>query len=336
MPKKIAINGFGRIGQQTFQVAFERPDLEIVAINDLTDNQILAYLLKHDSVYGTYEKDVKATEDSLIVEGKKIQASAQPDPEKLPWKDLGIDIVLECTGFFTEKEGAEKHLKAGAKKVIISAPSKSEDVPHFVMGCNQEKFDSKKDTIISNCSCTTNAIAPVVKALNDQFEIVKGLFTTIHSYTSTQNIVDGPSKKDPRRGRAAALNLVLTSTGAAKAVVKVIPELEGRLDGVAVRVPTPTVSLVDLTAHVTKPTSKEEVNDLFKKVAKESMKGVIGVCDEPLVSVDFRKDPRSAVIDLPSTMVEGGNLVKVLAWYDNEWGYAVGLVNMTEYVAKKM
>jgi len=338
MPKKIAINGFGRIGRQTFQVAFERPDLEIVAINDLTDNETLAHLLKYDSVYGHYEKSVKATEKSLIVNGKEIKASAEKDPEKLPWKDLGIDIVLECTGFFTEREGSEKHLKAGAKKVIISAPSKSPDVPTFVLGVNEEKYDSEKDHVISNTSCTTNAFAPVVKVLNDEFGIVKGLMTTIHSYTSTQNLVDGPprGKPDLRRARAAAVSFLPTTTGSAKDTVKVIPELEGRLDAIAIRVPTPCVSLVDFVAHLTKPTTVEEVAEAFKKASEDNLKGILDITEEPSVSIDFRKNTRSAIVDLPYLKVEGDNLVKVLAWYDNEWGYACRLVDMAEYVAKKM
>lgn len=338
MPTKIVINGFGRIGRQTFQVAFERPELEIVAINDLTDNETLAHLLKYDSVYGHYEKPVKATEKSLIIDGKEIKASAEPDPEELPWKDLGIDIVLECTGFFTEKEKAEKHLKAGAKKVIISAPSKSEDVPTFVLGVNEKKYNSEKDHIISNTSCTTNAFAPVVKVLNDEFGIVKGLMTTIHSYTSTQNLVDGPprGKPDLRRARAAAVNFLPTTTGSAKDTVKVIPELEGRLDAIAVRVPTPCVSLVDFTAHLTKPTTVGEVAEVFKKAAQGDLKGILAVTEEPLVSIDFRKNTHSAIVDLPSLRVIGDNLVKVLAWYDNEWGYAERLVDMAEYVAKKL
>lgn len=339
MPTKIAINGFGRIGRQTFQVAFERPELEIVAINDLTDNETLAHLLKYDSVYGLYEKPVKATQESLIVDGKEIKASAEPDPEKLPWKDLGIDIVLECTGFFTEKEGAQKHLKAGAKQVIISAPSKSEDIPTFVLGVNEEDFDPKKDHLISNTSCTTNAFAPIVKVLNDEFGIVKGLMTTIHSYTSTQNLVDGPlreRKPDLRRARAAALSFLPTTTGSAKDIGKIIPDLKGRLDALAIRVPTPTVSLVDFTAHLTKPTTIDEVTEIFKKASKGDLKGILDVTDKPLVSIDYVKNTYSVVIDLPYLRLTGENLIKVLGWYDNEWGYACRLVDMAEYVAKKM
>ena len=338
MSTKIAINGFGRIGRQAFQIAFERPELEIVAINDLADNKTLAHLLRYDSVYGLYEKDVKFTEKSLIVEGEEIIASAEKDPEKLPWKDLGIDIVLECTGFFTEKEGSEKHLRAGAKQVIISAPSKSPDVPTFVLGVNEEKFNPEKDHIISNTSCTTNAFAPLVKVLNDEFGIVKGLMTTIHSYTSTQNLVDGPprGKPDLRRARAAALSFLPTTTGSAKDTVKVIPELEGRLDSIAIRVPSPCVSLVDFTAHLTKPTSVEEVAEVFKKASQGDLKGILGINEEPLVSVDFRKNTYSSIVDLPYLRVKGENLVKVLSWYDNEWGYASRLVDMAEYVAKQI
>ena len=339
MSLKIAINGFGRIGRATFKNLLDDLDVEIVAINDLTSPKILSHLLKYDSVYGIYEKEVKGIEEGengfLIVDGKKFQVFAEKDPEKLPWEELGIDVVLECTGFFTNREGAEKHLKAGVKKVIISAPPKSEDIKVFVLGCNENEYDPKKDNIISNGSCTTNCLAPVAKVLNDNFSIVKSLATTIHSYTSTQKIVDSPAK-DLRRARAAAINIVPTTTGAAKAVVKVLPELMGRLDAVAVRVPTPVVSIVDFVALVTRPVTTEEVNEAFKKVSKEKMRGILAVSDKPLVSTDYQKNPYSAIVDSELTMVQGKNLIKVLAWYDNEWGYACRLAEMAKYIGEKI
>ena len=331
MATKIAINGFGRIGRAAFKIALESKKLEVVALNDLTDNKTLAHLLKYDSVYGTYEKKVEFSADSLTVGGKKFMSFAEKEPAKLPWKDLGVDVILECTGFFTLREGAESHLKAGAKKVIISAPSKSPDVKTFVLGVNEKDYDPSKDDIISNASCTTNALAPAVKVLNDELGIVKALMTTIHSYTSTQRIVDGPHK-DLRRARAAAINIIPTTTGASIATTKTIPELEKRLDGIAIRVPTAVVSVIDLVAHVTKPTSQEAVQQIYKKAADGSLKGILGVNQEPLVSTDFIKTPYSVVVDLPFIQVLGGNLVKVLAWYDNEWGYAERLVDMAEYV----
>ena len=333
---KIAINGFGRIGRPTFREILEKhPDLEVAAINDLTDNKTLAHLLKYDSLYGTYEKDIKWTEDSLKVDGKEIKALAEPDPSKLPWKEMEVDIVLECTGIFRDLSGAKKHLEGGAKRVIISAPAKNEGIPGYVLGVNEEKFDSKKDIIMDMGSCTTNCLAPVVKVLNDNFEILKGFMTTVHSYTNDQKILDLPHK-DLTRTRAAALNIIPTTTGAAKAIGKIIPELKGKLDGIALRIPTPTVSILDLIIEVKKATGREEVNDIFKKAAEsQALKGILGVESLPLVSSDFRVNPLSAIVDLDLTMVKD-NLVKVLAWYDNEYAYACRLAEFAEYVGKKI
>ncbi len=331
---KIAINGFGRIGRATFKNAIESKEIEIAAINDLTDTKTLAHLLKYDSVYGIYEKEVGFNKNSLTIDGKKYKVLAEKDPVKLPWKSLGVDIVLECTGFFTNYEGAKKHLEAGAKKVIISAPSKSPEVKTFITGVNEEKYDPQTDDVISNASCTTNCLAPVVKILNDNFGVAKGLMTTIHAYTSTQKIVDGPHQ-DLRRARAAAINIVPTTTGAATTVTKTIPELEGKLDGFAIRVPIPAVSIVDFVAHLKKEVTVEIVNATFEKEAKGKLKEILDVTRQPLVSTDLIKNPHLAVVDLPLTKVEEGNLVKVVAWYDNEWGYSVGLVKMTEYIASK-
>jgi len=328
---KIAINGFGRIGRPALKIILsEHPDLEIVAINDLTDTKTLAHLLKYDSNYGTYEKEVSYDEEHIIVNNKKIKVFAQKDPELLPWKDLGVDVVLECTGFFRDKEGANKHLKAGAKKVVISAPAKSEEINTFVLGVNEKKYNPQEDNIISNASCTTNCLAPVVKILNDNLGIEKGFMTTVHSYTNDQKILDLPHK-DLRRGRAAAMSIIPTTTGAAKAVVKTIPELEGRLDGMAMRVPTPAVSIVDFVATVKKSTSVDEVNSLFKKAAENNLKNILAVSEEPLVSMDFKGNKFSSIVDLPLTMANE-NLIKVCAWYDNEFGYACRLVEMAEVV----
>lgn len=328
---KIAINGFGRIGRPALKIILsEHPDLEIVAINDLTDTKTLAHLLKYDSNYGTYEKEVSYDEEHIIVNNKKIKVFAQKDPELLPWKDLGVDVVLECTGFFRDKEGANKHLKAGAKKVVISAPAKSEEINTFVLGVNEKKYNPQEDNIISNASCTTNCLAPVVKILNDNLGIEKGFMTTVHSYTNDQKILDLPHK-DLRRGRAAAMSIIPTTTGAAKAVIKTIPELEGRLDGMAMRVPTPAVSIVDFVATVKKSTSVDEVNSLFKKAAENNLKNILAVSEEPLVSMDFKGNKFSSIVDLPLTMANE-NLIKVCAWYDNEFGYACRLVEMAEVV----
>jgi len=334
---KIAINGFGRIGRPVLRKILDKqPDLEVVAINDLTEPKILAHLLKYDSVYGSYGKKVNFTAGLLMVEEKKIQIFAQTNPQNLPWAKLGVDIVLECTGAFADYEGAKKHLAAGAKKVIISAPSKDSDkIPSFVLGVNEEKFDSKKYDIVDMGSCTTNCLAPVAKVLNDNFGIVKGFMSTIHSYTNDQRILD-LAHKDLRRARAAALNIIPTTTGAAKAIGNVIPELKGKLDGIAFRVPTPTVSVLDLICEVAKKTTVEEVNNTFKKASQEKeLKGILAVEDVPLVSSDYIGNEFSAIVDVPSTMVID-NLVKVVAWYDNEWGYACRLAEFAEFVGRKL
>ena len=332
---KVAINGFGRIGRPTFKKLIESPNIQVVAINDLTDTKTLAHLLKYDSVYGIYDKEVGYTEKSIKVGGKEYQVLAEKDPTKLTWKKLGVDVVLECTGFFTDPQGASKHLKAGAKKVIISAPCKDRGVPAYVLGGNEEKYNPEKDHVISMGSCTTNCVVPVAKVINDNFEIEKALMTTVHSYTSTQKLVDGPHK-DLRRGRAAAVNVVPTTTGAAVSVIKVLPELEGKLDGIAIRVPSVDISLLDFVAQVKKLTTSDVVNKVFKQASQKELKGILAVEDLPLVSTDFIGNPYSAIIDSQFTMVEGKNLVKVLAWYDNEWGYACRLAEITEFVGKKL
>jgi len=341
MSIKIAINGFGRVGRPTFRrILDNHPDLEVVAINDLTDTKTLAHLLRYDSLYGIYKKTVKFTENALLVDGtsagKKIKVIAEKDPANLPWKELGVDIVLECTGIFRDFEGASKHLKAGAKKVIISAPSKDPGkIPSYVLGVNEEKFDSQKDKIVDMASCTTNCLAPVAKVLQDNFKIVRGFMTTCHSYTNDQQILDLPHK-DLRRARAAALNIVPTSTGAAKAIGNVIPELKGKLDGIALRIPTPTVSILDLICEIKNPATAQEVNYTFKKASqKKELKGILGVEDAPLVSSDYKGNYFSAVVDSELTMAQD-NLVKVVAWYDNEWGYACRLAEFVEYIGKKM
>lgn len=338
---KIAINGFGRIGRPTFRKLLEKDSgLEIAAINDLTDAHTLAHLLRYDSVYGIYQKPVKFSNKGILVDGtqkgKTIQILAEKDPTKLPWGKLGVDIVLECTGRFTDYEAVQKHLKAGAKKVIISTPSKSPDkISSFILGVNEEQFDASKHHVIDMASCTTNCLAPVAKVLNDNFKIVKGFMSTIHSYTTTQRILDLPHK-DLRRARAAALNIIPTTTGATKAIARVIPELEGKLDGMAYRVPTPTVSVLDLICQVEKETNSEEVNYAFKKASqKKELSGILGVEDALLVSTDYIGNSFSAVVDASLTQVIG-NLVKMVAWYDNEYAYAVRLADFTEFVAKKL
>jgi glyceraldehyde 3-phosphate dehydrogenase len=339
MPKaKIAINGFGRIGRQFFAAALEYghlKNLEIVAINDLTDPKTLAHLYKYDSVYGTHPGKVTAGLDYLEVNGVRAKIFAEKDPALLPWKKLGIDVVIESTGVFTEYEKAVAHIKAGAKKVIISAPSKSENIPTFVIGCNEDKYNPETDHVISMASCTTNAMAPIAKALHDRFKILKGTMTTCHSYTNDQRLLDLPHK-DLRRARAAALSLVPTTTGAAKAVEKVIPELKGKLNGLAIRVPTPVVSLLDFALVVEKDVTVEQVNDALRQAAKKELKGILAVTDEPLVSVDYKKSTYSSVVDAPLTMVVGGNLVKVIAWYDNEWSYSTRLVEFAKFVGEKL
>jgi len=333
---KIAINGFGRIGRPTFRRILENhPNLEIAAINDLTDNKTLAHILKYDSCYGIYNKEVSFDKDYLLVDGKKFRVFDEKDPRKLPWKDLGIDIVLECTGIFRDFEGANKHITAGAKRVIISAPAKSEQIPSYILGVNEEKFNSKEDKIVDMASCTTNCLAPIAKVLNDNFKIEKGFMTTVHSYTNDQRILDLPHE-DLRRTRAAALNIIPTTTGAAKALGKVIPALSGKLDGIALRIPTPTVSVLDLICEIEKKTNKTEVIELFKKAAlSEKLKGILAVEETPLVSSDYKGNSFSTIIDIPLIMVQG-NLVKIVAWYDNEFGYACRLAEFAEYIGKKI
>jgi len=323
---KVAINGFGRTGRPTLRTILDsHPNLQVVAINDLADSKTLNHLLKYDSIYGSYPKSI----------GAEVKMFSEKDPSVLPWKKLGVDVVLECSGVFTDIEGAKKHLTAGSKKVIISSPSKSDTVPTFVLGVNEEKYDAKKDDVISMASCTTNCLAPVAKVLNDSFGIVKGFMTTIHSYTNDQRILDLPHK-DLRRARAAALNMIPTSTGAAKAIGNVIPELKGKLDGIAIRVPTPTVSMLDLICELKKAVSVDEINAAFKKAAKApKFKGILYAEEEPLVSSDFIGNSYSAIVDLPSTMANA-NLVKIVAWYDNEWGYACRLAEFAEYIGKSL
>jgi len=307
----------------------------VVAINDLTDNETLAHLLKYDSVYGIYDHTVKATKDSLIVDNKGIKAFAEKDPVKLPWKKLGVDVVLECTGVFRTLEGSQKHLEAGAKRVIISAPGKGEGIPSYILGINEDKFNSKKDLICDMGSCTTNCLAPIVKVLDENYRIIKGFMTTIHAYTSDQRLVD-LSHKDLRRARAAALNMIPTTTGATKAICKVIPELEGKLNGMALRVPVPTVSVVDLVCEVEKKLTAEKVNAAFKKASQEKrFKGILAVEDTPLVSTDYIGNSFSSIVDAPSTKVID-NMVKVLSWYDNEWGYASRFADFIEFIGKKI
>jgi glyceraldehyde 3-phosphate dehydrogenase len=335
MATRIGINGFGRIGRQSLKAILENhsDELEIVAVNDLTDTQTNAHLLKYDSTYGQFPGEVEATEDALIVNGHKVKVIAQKDPALIPWADLGVDIVIESTGFFTDAPKAAAHLKGGAKKVIISAPAKGEDLT-VVLGVNQDQYDPAKHTIISNASCTTNCLAPTAKVLNDTFGIERGLMNTIHSYTNDQRIQD-QVHKDLRRARAAAANIIPTTTGAARALALVIPELKGRFDGMSLRVPTLTVSVVDFVITTRKEASIEAVNAAFKEAAAGSLKGILGYTDEPLVSSDFRGDPRSSIVDGLSTMVLGGNMIKVIAWYDNEWGYSNRVADLTAFIAGK-
>ena len=331
---RVAINGFGRIGRNVLRASLGSLDkIEFVCINDVTDAPTLAHLLKYDSVFGKIPAEVAVKGNSIILNGKEIKITAEKDPAKLPWKELNVDIALECTGLFTNREKAALHLAAGAKKVLISAPAKDEDIT-LCLGVNHESYDPKKHSIISNASCTTNCLAPVAKVLNDNFGIVKGLMTTVHAYTNDQKILDLPHK-DLRRARAAALSMIPTSTGAAKAVSLVLPELKGKLDGMAVRVPVPTVSLVDLTAELSKPGTAVEINSAFKAAADGKLKGVLEYVDELLVSVDFKGNPHSSIFDAPSTKVIGGNMVKVLAWYDNEWGFSSRMRDVVLYMAQK-
>ncbi len=335
MTTRVGINGFGRIGRQSLKAMIERaPDLEIVAVNDLVDAEMNALLFKHDSTYGQYPGDVRAGDRSIIIDGREIQILAEKDPANLPWRDLGVDIVLESTGIFTNAEKARAHLDAGARKVIISAPAKGEDIT-IVLGVNDDRYDPESHHIISNASCTTNCLAPAAKVVHDLVTIEKGLMNTIHSYTNDQRILD-VAHKDPRRARSAGQNIIPTTTGAAKALALVIPDLKGRFDGFSLRVPTPTVSVVDFTATVSRETSTDELNEAFRAAAAGPMQGILGVCDEPLVSMDFKGDTRSSIIDGASTMVLGGNMVKVIAWYDNEWGYSCRIADLVAHVAARM
>lgn len=332
MSKKIAINGFGRIGRNAFKLAFERDDIEVVAINDLTDTKTLAHLLKHDSTYGTYHYDVSYDENSIFVAGKQIRVLAERDPALLPWGEFGVDVVIEATGLFVQPEKARAHINAGAKKVVISAPAKGEGAKFIVLGVNEHEL-TREDDIISNASCTTNCIAPVMAVLEREFGIEKSLMTTVHSYTASQRILDAPAK-DLREARSAAENIVPTTTGAAIATAKVIPSLEGKFDGLSVRVPTPVVSLSDITAVLKRNTTKEEINEVFKRAAADPFyQGILAVTDEPLVSMDFKGNSHSSIVDLSLTNVVGGNLIKVVAWYDNEWGYSNRLVEIVADVA---
>jgi len=328
----IAINGFGRIGRAAFKAILDKPDLKIVAINDLTDTETLAHLLKYDSCYGRYEKKVSATVNSLVVNGVKYKVLAEKEPTKLPWRELNIDIVLECTGRFTNKEEAEQHLVAGAKMVIISAPAKSEDIKTIILSVNEKEL-RKGDKIISMASCTTNCLAPISKIILDNFGITKAIMTTVHAYTADQNLVDGPHK-DLRRARAAAINIVPTTTGAATAAAKTIPELLNKFDGLSIRVPTPVVSLCDIVFITGKPVTEEKVNQALIKAAKTDYKNIVEVTEEPLVSTDLINNPASAIVDLPLTKVIDGDLLKVVAWYDNEWGYSCRLADLVVYISK--
>jgi len=331
---RVAINGFGRIGRNILRASLGSLDrIEFVCINDVTDARTLAHLLKYDSVFGQIPAEVSVKDNSLILNGKEIKITAEKDPAKLPWKEMNVDIALECTGLFTNREKAALHLAAGAKKVLISAPAKDEDIT-ICLGVNHTNYDPKKHSVISNASCTTNCLAPVAKVLNDSFGIVKGLMTTVHAYTNDQKILDLPHK-DLRRARAAALSMIPTSTGAAKAVSLVLPELKGKLDGMAIRVPVPTVSVVDLTAELSKSATAEEINAAFKAAANGPLKGVLQYADEELVSVDFKGNPHSSILDAPSTKVIGSNMVKVLSWYDNEWGFSCRMRDVVLYMAGK-
>jgi len=333
---KVAINGFGRIGRAVLRIAEDRleEDVKIVAINARADSDTLAHLFKYDSCYGRFNGEVDTTEDSIIINGKPIKIFRESNPENLPWKELDIDIVVESTGKFKDKEKLLKHVEAGAKKVILTAPGKDEDIT-VVMGVNEKDLDMDKHTIISNASCTTNCLAPFAKVLDDKFGIVKGLMTTIHSYTNDQQLLD-KNHKDLRRARAAAESIIPTTTGAAKAVGKVLPNLKGKLNGFSVRIPTPTVSLTDLVCEFSRPVTVEEINNAFKEASKGSMKGILGYSEEPLVSIDYKGDERSSIIDGLSTMVMEDSMVKVVSWYDNEWGYSCRTVDLVNYIATQM
>jgi glyceraldehyde 3-phosphate dehydrogenase len=335
MSVRVGINGFGRIGRQSLKALLERaPDVDVVAVNDLVDTSLNALLFKHDSTYGAYPGTVDHTDDALIIDGHEIKVLKEKDPGALPWGDLGVDIVLESTGLFTDADKATAHITAGAKKVIISAPAKGEDIT-IVLGVNEGRYDPEAHHVISNASCTTNCLAPAAKVVHDLLTIERGLMNTIHSYTNDQRILD-VAHKDPRRARAAGQNIIPTTTGAAKALALVIPDLKGKFDGFSLRVPTPTVSVVDFTTDVSRPTTVEELNSAFRAAAEGPLKGILGVSDEPLVSSDFRGDSRSSIIDADSTMVLGGTMVKVISWYDNEWGYSCRVADLIAFVAARL
>ncbi len=333
MAIKVGINGFGRIGRNVFRAALGDNEIDIVAANDITDANTLAHLLKYDSVLGNLAEDVRADGDTIVAGGESFKVLKERDPAKLPWKDLGVDIVIESTGLFTKRADASKHLEAGAKKVIISAPAKGEDFT-VVMGVNHDKYDPANHHLISNASCTTNCLAPLAKVLHEEFGLAKGIMTTIHSYTNDQKLLDLPHK-DLRRARAAALSLIPTTTGAALAVARVLPELEGRLDGISVRVPTPNVSLTDLTTDLEKDASADDVNAAFQKAANGDLKGILAYSEEPLVSADFKGNSHSSIVDAPFTKVVGGNTVKVLSWYDNEWGFSCRVKDLIHFIADR-
>jgi glyceraldehyde 3-phosphate dehydrogenase len=333
MAIKVGINGFGRIGRNIMRAALPFDDIDIVAVNDLTDTATLAHLLKYDSILGNLQADVKASGDTITVDGDSFKVLAQKDPGLLPWKDLGVDVVFESTGRFTERDTAAKHVDAGAKRVVITAPAKKPDAT-FVMGVNHESYDPAKHQIISNASCTTNCLAPIAKVIDETFGITKGWMTTCHAYTNDQQLLDLPHK-DLRRARAAALSIIPTTTGAAVAVGEVLPSLKGKLDGISLRVPTPTVSVVDLNVLVNKTATAEAVNEAFTAAANGPLKGILQVENAPLVSIDFRANPHSSIVDAPYTKVMDGNFVKVLSWYDNEWGYSSRCVDLIRYMAKK-
>lgn len=336
MKAKIALNGFGRIGRTLTRITNERnnDDIAIAAINSKADTKTLAHLLKYDSTYGRFNGTIECSDDSIIVNGKEIKVFFESDPSKLPYKKLGVDIAVDTTGLFTKREKAEAHLKAGAGKVIITAPAANEDIT-IVMGINENEYNSNKHNIISSASCTTNCLAPLVKVIDERFGIAKGFMTTVHSYTNDQRVLD-KTHKDLRRARAAALSIIPTTTGAAKTIGKVIPDLEGKLNGFSLRVPTPTVSIVDLVCEVKKSASSEEVNEVLREASENELKGILGYSDEPLVSADYIGDERSSIVDALSTMTIGGNMIKVVSWYDNEWGYTCRVYDLINYIAERL
>jgi len=334
MSVKVAINGFGRIGRLVFRAAWNNPEVEVVGANGGgMDSKTLVHLLKYDSVHGTWNVPMEAKENSFVVDGREFKLVNEKDPAKLPWKDWGVEVVIEATGKFTKRDGAAKHLESGAKKVVITAPATDEDIT-IVMGVNDEKYDPANHHIISNASCTTNCLAPVAKVLDEKFGLVRGMMTTVHAYTNDQVNLD-QTHKDLRRARAAALSIIPTTTGAAKAVALVLPHLKGKLNGFSLRVPVPDVSVVDLVAELKKEVTKEEVNGALKEAAEGELKGILAYCDEPLVSMDFKGDNASSIVDSPSTMIIEGNMVKVISWYDNEWGYSCRVVDLVDMISKK-